>query len=71
MQPSDNTPTQTVINQTTIVGIDIPFGTMVVLIIKLFFASIPAYILIFILMSIFTMLFGGIFGGMFMGLPQF
>jgi len=45
-------------------GVDIPFGDLVTLILKVMLASIPAYIIMLILFSI---LFG-IFGGMLMGL---
>lgn len=47
-----------------ITGVQIPFGEMVVLILKLVLASIPAYIILFIIVAI----VGGIFGGIFAGL---
>jgi len=45
-------------------GVDIPFGELVLLIIKLVLASIPAYIILFILFAIVGTIFGGIFAGM-------
>lgn len=42
-------------------GIDIPFMDLVVLLIKLALASIPAVIVIFGFMSLMSMLFGGVF----------
>lgn len=47
-----------------ITGVDIPFGELVVLIIKFVLASIPAYIILFILFMILGAIFGGIFAGM-------
>jgi hypothetical protein len=46
--------------QVVITGVDIPFGRMVMLILKVMIASIPAYIL---LMIIFLLIFG-VLGGM-------
>lgn len=56
-------------NRVVITGVDIPFGELVGIILKLMLASIPAYILLFILFSIAMALFGGammagILGGM-------
>jgi len=42
-------------------GIDIPFMDLVVLLVKLAFASIPAIFMIFGLFSVLSMLFGGVF----------
>lgn len=42
-------------------GIDIPFIDLVVLLVKLAFASIPEMILIFTVFGILSTLFGGIF----------
>ena len=42
-------------------GIDIPFMDLVVLLIKLAFASIPAMIVIFGFLSLASTVFGGIF----------
>ncbi len=42
-------------------GIDIPFMDLVVLLIKLALASIPAMIVIFGFMSLMSTIFGGIF----------
>lgn len=51
-------------SRVVITGVDIPFGEMVVLIVKVALASIPAYIILFILFAILGMIFGGIFAGM-------
>jgi len=51
-----------------ITGVDIPFGDLVTLIIKVILASIPAYIILMIIMLIIMAIFGGIFGGMMGGL---
>ena len=51
-----------------ITGVQIPFGDLVVLIIKLVLASIPAYIILFIVFGILAAVFGGIFGGLMGGL---
>ena len=48
-----------------ITGVQIPFGEMVMLIIKIVLASIPAYIILFIIFLILGAIFGGIFAGMF------
>ncbi len=42
-------------------GIDIPFMDLVVLLVKLAFASIPAMIVIFTVFGILSALFGGVF----------
>ena len=47
-----------------ITGVQIPFGDMVVLILKLVLASIPAYLILFILSVFVAGIFGGIFAGM-------
>ena len=47
-----------------ITGVQIPFGELVMLILKLVLASIPAYIILFILFAIVGTIFGGIFAGM-------
>lgn len=44
-------------------GVDIPFGDLVVLIIKMALAAIPAYFILFGLAAIVGVVFGGIFGG--------
>lgn len=64
MSSSDPTtgyrPSQTAV---TITGIDIPFGDLVVLIIKLALASIPAYLLLMVVAMIVMGIFGTLFGG--------
>ena len=42
-------------------GVDIPFIDLVVLLVKLAFASIPAMLVIYFVFAIFTMIFGGMF----------
>ncbi len=42
-------------------GIDIPFMDLVVLLVKLAFAAIPAMIIIFTVMGLLSTLFGGVF----------
>jgi len=42
-------------------GIDIPFMDLVILLVKLAFAAIPAMIIIFTLFGILSSLFGGVF----------
>jgi len=42
-------------------GIDIPFMDLVVLLVKLAFAAIPAMIVIFALFGLLSTLFGGVF----------
>lgn len=47
-----------------ITGVQIPFGEMVMLILKMVLASIPAYIILFILFAVLGMIFGGVFAGL-------
>jgi len=42
-------------------GVDIPFIDLVVLLIKLALAAIPALFVIYFVFAIFTMIFGGMF----------
>lgn len=46
-----------------ITGVQMPFGDMVMLIVKIVLASIPAYIILFIIFAILATIFGGIFAG--------
>lgn len=55
MQPLNNTP-----NQMVITGVNMPFISMILFIIKFSLASIPAFIIMSIIMTLFTMIFGGI-----------
>ena len=50
--------------QVVITGVQIPFGDLVVLIIKVVLASSPAYIILFILFAILGGICGGIVGGL-------
>lgn len=49
----------------TVTDVSMPFGSMVVFMIKWAIASIPAIIILFVLMAIVSAIFGGIFGGIF------
>jgi hypothetical protein len=51
-------------NRVVVTGVDIPFGDLVVLIIKFVLASIPAYIILFIFLMIISAIFGGLFAGL-------
>lgn len=51
-------------SRVVITGVQIPFGELVLLILKFVLASIPAYIILFILFAIVGTIFGGIFAGM-------
>lgn len=51
-------------NHVVITGVNIPFGELVVLILKVMLASIPAYIILFIIFSILMTVFGGLFTGL-------
>ena len=42
-------------------GIDIPFMDLVILLVKLAFAAIPAMIVIFVVFGLLSTLFGGVF----------
>ena len=42
-------------------GIDIPFVDLVLLLVKIALASIPAMIIVYFVFALFTTLFGGIF----------
>jgi hypothetical protein len=48
----------------TITDIQMPFGSMVIFMIKWAIASIPAAIILFLIASVFAIVFSGIFGGM-------
>jgi len=50
-------------NETTVTDIDIPFGRMVLIILKLMLASIPALLLFYIILIPVFMLFGLGLGG--------
>jgi len=50
-------------NKTVLVDIDIPFGRLVMIIIKIALASIPAMIVVWAILGILMLIFGGIFGG--------
>jgi hypothetical protein len=47
-----------------ITGVQMPFGDMVMLIIKIVLASIPAYIILFIIFLILGTIFGGMFAAL-------
>lgn len=48
---------------TVLVDIDIPFGRLVVIMIKFALAAIPAMIAVWLIMFVFMLVFGGLFGG--------
>lgn len=50
-------------NQTTVTDIDIPFGRMVMIILKFMLASIPAVLLFYLIMIPVFLLFSGMLGG--------
>ncbi|MDL2122101.1 MAG: hypothetical protein LWX51_03245 [Deltaproteobacteria bacterium] len=47
----------------TVTDIQMPFGSMVIFMIKWAIASIPAAIILFLIASVFAVVFGGIFYG--------
>lgn len=49
--------------EVTVVDVQMPFGSMVVFILKWTLAAIPAMICLGIIAAIFVAVFGGIFGG--------
>lgn len=49
---------------TVITDVDIPFGRLVGLILKVMLAAIPAYIILFIIMAIFGTMFSGVLLGL-------
>ena len=51
-------------NRVVVTGIDMSFGDLVVFILKVMLAAIPAYILLFIIFAILTAVFGGLFAGL-------
>jgi hypothetical protein len=55
-------------DQVVITGVEIPFGRMVMLILKVMIASIPAYILLMIIFVVIFALLGGMLGVMMPGL---
>jgi len=48
-------------NNVVIRGVDIPFMDLVVLLVKLAFAAIPAMVVIYFVFALMSMLFGGFF----------
>lgn len=60
----DSIPIEEPENQNVVVtDIQMPFGSMVVFMVKWAIASIPAIIILFMFFAIVTAIFGGIFGG--------
>jgi hypothetical protein len=51
-------------SRVVITGVQIPFGELIVLILKIALASIPVYLV----MAVLFMMFAGIFGGIFAGI---
>jgi len=54
--------------QVTIVDIKMPFISMVIFLVKLAIASIPAFIILSVIFMILGVVFGGVFHGMGMGM---
>lgn len=52
-------------NRVVVTDIDMPFGRMVVFILKLMLASIPAVILFYFLIALLMLIVASIFGGAF------
>lgn len=50
-------------DRVTVVDIEMPFWSMVIFLVKLAIAAIPAMIILWVLGVFFTRLLGGIFGG--------
>jgi len=57
--------------QVTIVDIKMPFMSMVIFLVKLAIASIPAFIILSFIFMILGMLFGGLFHGLGMGMGRY
>ena len=51
-------------NRVVITGVDMDFGQLVVFILKVMLASIPAYIILFIIFGILFAVFGSILSGL-------
>lgn len=67
--PGSATMQTTAVNGGVVIrDIDIPFGRLVMLIIKVMVASIPAYIILTVVFLIFFGVLGGIFGALMPGL---
>ncbi|MAD45472.1 MAG: hypothetical protein CMI02_01930 [Oceanospirillaceae bacterium] len=54
--------------EVTVVDIKMPFISMVVFLVKLSIAAIPALIIVSFILGLLSALFGGLFGGMFGGM---
>ena len=54
--------------EVTVVDIKMPFISMVVFLVKLSIAAIPAVIIVSIIFSLISALFGGLFAGLFNGM---
>lgn len=57
--------------EVTIVDIKMPFMSMVIFLVKLAIASIPAFIILSFVFMVFGVLFGGIFHGLGMGIGRY
>lgn len=57
--------------EVTIVDIKMPFISMVIFLVKLAIASIPAFIILSFIFMILGLLFGGIFHGLGMGMGRY
>ncbi len=57
--------------EVTVVNIKMPFISMVIFLVKLAIASIPACIIFWFIIMLLGGIFGGIFHGLFMGMDYF
>ncbi|HEY7864527.1 MAG TPA: hypothetical protein VIC51_00830 [Psychromonas sp.] len=57
--------------EVTIVDIKMPFMSMVIFLVKLAIASIPAFIILSFVFMVFGVLFGGIFHGLGIGMGRY
>ncbi|MFQ3176007.1 MAG: hypothetical protein ACJAYB_002617 [Psychromonas sp.] len=57
--------------EVTIVDMKIPFMSMVIFLVKLAIASIPAFIILSVIYMILGVVFGGVFHGLGMGMGRY
>ena len=63
-------PSQQPVQPTVLTDVDIPFGRLVVILLKTMIASIPALICFYIFLAIIGLIFMLVFGGLFAGLSS-
>tara|TARA_R110001599_G_scaffold67867_4_gene191436 strand:- start:65681 stop:66025 length:345 start_codon:yes stop_codon:yes gene_type:complete len=59
------------VKEVLIAGIKIPFWSLVMLLVKLAIASIPAFMILFIIGALAIGLFGSLFGGIFVNMSRY